>query len=55
MPDKYQQIRDYHEIELAKQITVINQRSKRIQQILLVILMLVIIVGLVYFYYVCFN
>lgn len=53
MPNKYQQIREDHEIEMAKQITAINQRHKRIQQILITILIIMIITGLVYFYYVC--
>lgn len=32
MPDKYQQIREDHEIELAKKITALNEKQKRTEK-----------------------
>lgn len=32
MTDKYRNIRDYHEIELAKKITAMNEEQKRIEK-----------------------
>lgn len=32
MTDKYRNIRDYHEIELAKKITAMNEKQKRLEK-----------------------
>jgi hypothetical protein len=53
MPDKYQQIRDFHEIELAKKITEINRKNKvfdRRLKILGIALMIIVIFGWFYFF-----
>lgn len=47
MPDKYQNIRDYHEIELAKKITAMNRKHK-IRERILIILMIICVLGLIY-------
>lgn len=55
MSDRYQEIRDRHEIELAKQLTSINRKQKRIERRFKTVLLTLITVGCAYFYYVCFN
>lgn len=55
MSDRYQEIRDRHEIELAKQLTSISRKQKRIERIFKIALLILIAVGCAYFYYVCFN
>lgn len=53
MPDKYQQIRDFHEIELAKELTEINRKHRIIERrinILSAVLIILFIFGWLYFF-----
>lgn len=52
MPDKYQDIRDRHEIELAKKLCAIDRKHNRIERNLYVTFFILVTV-VIYFVYVC--